>query len=141
MDALGGFLEPAQSERAQAARALVFLGVLLLTAVFEHLQTRLRDDEVSTWWVSNGRDVLNAFALGACALGLRVLGFHGPLALCLAAVLTVLLSLIQGAIVARQWPYAASLVAALIVGLPVALRPAWVSGVLRAAVEALFGPV
>ncbi len=137
-DALGGFLEPAQSPRVQVARALVFLGVLLLTAVLERLQTRMREDEVSTWWVSNGRDILNAFALAACALGLRLLGFRGPLALCLAATLTVVLSLIQGLIVDRKWPYGLSLVAALAVGLPVAVWPLPVARALRASLDFLF---
>ena len=138
MDALGGFLQPDQSPAVEAARALVFLGVLLLTAVLERLQTRLREDEVSTWWVSNGRDVLNAFALATCALGLRLLGFRGPLALCLAATLTVVLSLVQSVIVRRQLPAAVSLAVAVLVGLPVALQPAWFAAVLRAVLRELF---
>jgi hypothetical protein len=137
-DALGGFLEPAQSLRVQVARALVFLGVLLLSSVLERLQTRLREEERSTWWVSNGRDVLNAFALASCALGLRLLGFRGPLALCLAATLTLALSLLQGVIVARRLPVVASLAAALVVGLPVALWPAPVASVLKTGLELLF---
>jgi uncharacterized membrane protein len=137
-DALGGFLEPAQSPRVQVARALVFLGVLLLSAVLERLQTRLREMEISTWWVSNSRDVLNVFALASCALGLRLLGFRGPLALCLAAILALALSLLQGLIVARRLPYPVSLLAALGVGLPVALWPAQVAAALKAGIELLF---
>src|SRR4051812_33772999 len=107
----------------QAIRAGVFLGVLLLTAVLERLQSRLKEDEGAAWWASNGRDILNAFALAACALGLRLLGFRGPLALCLAATLTLTLSLFQSSIVKRRLPVVASLAAAVLVGLPVALRP------------------
>ncbi len=141
MDALGGFLETARSSTLEVVRALVFLGVLLLTSLLERLQQRLREAEVATWWVSNGRDVLNVFALAACTLGLRFLGFHGPLALCLAAILTLSLGLLQSVIEDRRLPFAFSLGAALLVGVPVALQPAWFASTLRAGLVLLFGPV
>ncbi|MGQ0505160.1 MAG: hypothetical protein ACT4TC_07540 [Myxococcaceae bacterium] len=136
MDSLGGYLT--QTPSTQPLRIAVFLGVLLLTAVLERLQSELRADERSTWWVSNGRDVLNVFAAGACGLGLWVLGFRGPLILCLAITLTVVLSLIQAGVVDRKWPPPVSLAVALMVGSPVALAPGWFAKILHSLLVMLF---
>lgn len=138
LDALGGYrpLEPL----ARLLGSGVFLGMLALAALLERLQFQLRYTESSTWWASNGRDVVNAFALAAMALGLRVIGFTGPIALCIAATLVLLLSALQSAVEKHRHAFLWSLAAALLLGAPVMVAPELVHGGFRAAVEWLFQP-
>lgn len=136
MEALGGYreLEPV----ARALGSLVFVGMLALTAVLERLQFQLRYTEASTWWASNGRDVVNLFALAAMALGLRVIGFTGPIAVCIAATIVLVLSALQSAVEKHAHAWRWSLGFALLLGAPVLLAPSLVHATFRAAVEWLF---
>src|SRR6185369_9973962 len=58
--------------------ALTFLASVALAGLLERVQYRLRADEGRAWWASNGRDVLNAVALGSVSSGLWIYGFRGP---------------------------------------------------------------
>ena len=136
MDALGGCQELAQSARILGA--VVFLGMLLATAVLERLQFQLKAAEASKWWASNGRDVVNAFALGAMAIGLRVIGFTGPIALSIAATLVLVLSAAQTALEKRGGAALLSVGLALVLGAPVLLAPRAVHELFRSSLELLF---
>lgn len=137
MDALGGYRELLPG--AQAVGDLAFIALLCLTALLERLQFQLRATEASHWWLSNGRDVLNAFALGLVALGLKVVGFTGPLALAIAATLVILLSLFQTSL--GRYPRLSTLLsvgAALGLGAPILLAPYPVASAFRSLIEWLF---
>lgn len=136
MDALGGYRELTQSARILGA--VVFLGMLLLTAVLERLQFQLKAAEASKWWASNGRDVVNAVALGAMAIGLRVIGFTGPIALSIAATLVLVLSAAQTALEKRGGAGLMSAGLALVLGAPVLLAPRAVHELFRSTLELLF---
>ena len=73
--------------------ALAFLVSVGVAGLLERVQFRLRANEGRAWWASNGRDVLNAVALGAVSAGLWVYGFRGPLVVCVAGTLVLLMSL------------------------------------------------
>ncbi|MDQ3266534.1 MAG: hypothetical protein M3Y59_23285 [Myxococcota bacterium] len=136
MDALGGYreLEPMQ----RALGSLVFVGTLVITGVLERLQFQLRETETTTWWASNGRDVVNLFALATMAIGLRVIGFTGPIALCIAATLVLLLSALQTALEKHPHVWLWSLGAALALGAPVLIAPHSVQLAFRGAIKWLF---
>jgi len=137
VDALGGYHELEQAP-ARLLGAAVFVGMLCLTAVLERLQFRLRATEGSRWWASNGRDVVNAFALAAMSVGLRVIGFTGPIALSIAATLVLILSAIQTSLERHAWAGVLNVAVALALGAPVMVAPRAVHGLFRAAVEHLF---
>src|SRR4051812_27563322 len=101
----------------------VFMGMLCLTALLERLQFQLRSSEASVWWASNGRDVINAFALATMSLGLRVLGFTGPIAVGIAATLVILLSALQSSLGDRRGAAFWSLGTALALGVLVMVFP------------------
>ncbi|MBI3181235.1 MAG: hypothetical protein HYZ28_03730 [Myxococcales bacterium] len=138
MEALGGY-----RELAPAARLLgigVFLFALLLTALLERLQFQLRATEASRWWASNGRDVVNALALAAMTVGLRAIGFAGPVSLAIAATLVIIVSLLQTSL--ARYPTLAtflSVAVSLLVGVPVVAAPRAVQAVFRGVIEGLFG--
>lgn len=136
MDALGGYRELEPLSRVLGS--VVFVGMLALTAVLERLQFQLRYTEASTWWASNGRDVVNLFALAAMALGLRVIGFTGPISVCIAATLVLVLSALQSAVEKHRHAWLWSLGFALALGAPVLVAPRLVHGGFRTAVEWLF---
>jgi hypothetical protein len=111
---------------------------LTLTALLERLQFQLRATETSTWWASNGRDVVNAFALGTMSIGLRVIGFTGPIALSIAATVVVVLSVVQTTFEKHPLSSWTTIIVALGLGTPVLLVPAQVHQVFRTTIELLF---
>lgn len=137
MDELGGYRELLPA--ARGVGSAVFVGMLALTALLERLQFQLRATESSVWWASNGRDVVNAFALGTMALGLRVIGFTGPIALAIAATVVVLLSAMQAEFEKHRWAGALSVVTALVLGAPVIALPRAVHELFVTLIVSLFG--
>ena len=93
----------------------------------QRVQYRLRADEGRAWWASNGRDVLNAIALGAVSSGLWVYGFRGPLVVCVAGTLVLLLSMAQMRLESRPGSTWWSVGVALALGAPVLVAPAAVA--------------
>lgn len=116
----------------------VFLLLLCVVALLERLQYRLRDQEPSRWWASNGRDVVNVFALATMGLGLEVLGFSGPLAFGIAASFVILLSATQGALERHPSAVLLSVVVSLMLGAPVLFSPGPLADGYRTVVRALF---
>lgn len=139
--ALGGYRPLPPGARGLAT--FVFLALLWVVAWLERLQHQLRDEEPARWWASNGRDVLNVFALAMMAVGLKVLGFDGPLAFGIAASFVILLSAFQRELAPRpgsgRGPGVRSLVAALLLGAPILIVPAQLAAGYRALVLTLFG--
>jgi hypothetical protein len=136
VDALGGYR--ALPDGARAVAAVVFLAILVVVGWLERLQYQLRERESSRWWASNGRDVMNLFALGTMSLGLKVIGFSGPLAFGLAATFVILLAFVQGALEQRERAVLFSVLTAIVIGLPVLFAPAQLAVGYRAAVAFLF---
>jgi hypothetical protein len=137
VEELGGYRELAPAARGLGS--LVFVGMLALTALLERLQFQLRATETSVWWASNGRDVVNAFALGAMSLGLRVIGFTGPISLAIAATVVVLLSALQASLEKHRWSGVLSVLAAFVLGAPVIVLPEAVHRLFVATILFLFG--
>jgi len=135
MDELGGYRELAPL--ARAIGNAVFVGMLLLTAFLERLQVQLRVTESSKWWASNGRDVVNAFALASMAFGLKVIGFTGPIAFLIASTMVLFVSVLQS-LINRRLSTVLSVAGALAVGLPVILAPTAVDAFFRRTLEFLF---
>lgn len=136
MDALGGYRELPGAYRL-AGDALFFVA-LALTGFLERLQLELKAAEKGHWWASNGRDVLNAGAFGTMALGLRVVGFTGPIALVIAASLLLVLTAIESALAEKRHSGPLVLLAACALGAPVLFIPRAVQELFRAALEWLF---
>lgn len=136
IEGLGGYQAPSPAGRALGA--LGYVVMLVVAAVLERLQFKLRATEARTWWASNGRDAINAGALLGMALGLKALGFSGPLALCVAAVLVLVLSLVQTSLEVHRHAGLLSVAAALVLGLPVLAAPEAVHRAFRATLEGLF---
>jgi len=103
--------------------ALTFLASVGVAGLLERVQYRLRADEGRAWWASNGRDVLNAIALGAVSSGLWVYGFRGPLVVCVAGTLVLLLSMAQMRLESRPGSTWWSVGVALALGAPVLVAP------------------
>jgi len=103
--------------------ALTFLASVGVAGLLERVQYRLRADEGRAWWASNGRDVLNAVALGAVSSGLWVYGFRGPLVVCVAGTLVLLLSMAQMRLESRPGSTWWSVGVALALGAPVLVAP------------------
>ncbi len=119
--------------------ALVFLASVGVAGLLERVQYRLRADESRAWWASNGRDVLNAVALGTVSAGLTVYGFHGALVLCMAGTLVLLLSMAQTRLESGPRSTLWSVLVALALGLPVLVAPGVVARFFTGLVVAL-GP-
>jgi len=136
MDELGGYRELAPL--ARAIGNAVFVGMLLLTAFLERLQVQLRVTESSKWWASNGRDVVNAFALASMAFGLKVIGFTGPIAFLIASTMVLFVSVLQSSLINRKLSTVLSVAGALAVGLPVILAPIAVDAFFRRTLALLF---
>lgn len=136
MDELGGYRELAPP--ARVVGDAVFIGMLFLTAFLERLQFQLRVTESSKWWVSNGRDVVNAFALASMAFGLKVIGFTGPIAFVIASTMVLFVSTLQSSLSNRRLATVLSMAAALALGLPVILVPTMVHAFFRRMLEVLF---
>jgi hypothetical protein len=117
--------------------ALTFLTSVGVAGLLERVQFRLRADEGRAWWASNGRDVLNAVALGAVSSGLWVYGFRGPLVVCVAGTLVLLLSMAQMRLESRPGSTWWSVGVALALGVPVLVAPGAVAGFFQRVVVAL----
>ncbi len=120
-------------------RGLTFLASVGLAGLLERVQYRLRANESRAWWASNGRDVVNAVALGSVSSGLWVHGFRGPLVVCVAGTLVLLLSMSQMRLESRPWSTLWSVVIALALGMPVLVAPGMVARFFERVVVAL-GP-
>jgi hypothetical protein len=107
--------------------ALTFLVSVGVAGLLERVQFRLRANEGRAWWASNGRDVLNAVALGAVSAGLWVYGFRGPLVVCVAGTLVLLLSMAQMRLESRPGSTWWSVGVALALGAPILVAPAAVA--------------
>lgn len=136
MDELGGYRE--LTLLARVVGSAVFVGMLLLTAFLERLQIQLRVNESSKWWASNGRDVVNAFALASIALGLKVIGFTGPIAFLIASTMVLFVSVLQSSVINRKLSTVLSVAGAVAIGLPVILAPVAVHTFFRRTLEVLF---
>jgi hypothetical protein len=119
--------------------ALTFLASVGVAGLLERVQYRLRADEGRAWWASNGRDVLNAVALGSVSAGLWVYGFRGPLVVCVAGTLVLLLSMSQMRLESRPRSALWSVAVALALGMPVLVAPGMVARLFERLVLAL-GP-
>ncbi|HZJ56410.1 MAG TPA: hypothetical protein VFD38_19865 [Myxococcaceae bacterium] len=119
--------------------ALTFLASVGVAGLLERVQYRLRADEGRAWWASSGRDILNAVALGAVSSGLWIYGFRGPLVVCVAGTLVLLLSMAQMRLESRPNSTWWSVGVALALGLPVLLAPSAVARLFGRVVVAL-GP-
>jgi len=117
--------------------ALTFLASVALAGLLERVQYRLRADEGRAWWASNGRDVLNAVALGSVSSGLWIYGFRGPLVVCVAGTLVLLLSISQMRFESRRGSSWWSVGVALALGIPVLVAPGRVASVFQRVVLAL----
>jgi len=136
MDELGGYRE--LTAPARVVGDAVFIGMVFLTAVLERLQLQLRVTESSKWWASNGRDVVNAFALASMAFGLKVIGFTGPIAFLIASTMVLFVSVLQSSLINRKLSTVLSVAGALAVGLPVILAPIAVDAFFRRTLALLF---
>ena len=117
--------------------AVAFLASVGVAGLLERVQYRLRADEGRAWWASNGRDVLNAVALGAVSSGLWVYGFRGPLVVCVAGTLVLLLSMVQMRLESRPGSTGWSVGVALALGAPVLVAPGAVAHFFQRVVLAL----
>ena len=117
--------------------AVTFLASVGVAGLLERVQYRLRADEGRAWWASNGRDVLNAVALGAVSSGLWVYGFRGPLVVCVAGTLVLLLSMVQMRLESRPGSTGWSVGVALALGAPVLVAPGAVARFFQRVVLAL----
>ncbi|MGZ3447525.1 MAG: hypothetical protein ACXU88_17700, partial [Myxococcaceae bacterium] len=95
--------------------------------LLERVQYGLRASERRAWWASNGRDVVNAVALGCVSAGLWAYGFRGALVVCVAGTLVLLLSMSQMRLESRPLSTLWSVVVALALGAPVLVAPAAVA--------------
>jgi hypothetical protein len=120
--------------------ALTFLASVGVAGLLERVQYRLRADEGRAWWASNGRDVLNAVALGSVSSGVWIYGFRGPLVVCVAGTLVLLLSMAQMRLESRQHSTWWSVGVALALGLPILVAPAAVARFFERVVLALAPP-
>ena len=136
VDEFGGYRPLLPPARAVGNAA--FVGLLCLTALLERLQYQLRGSESSRWWASNGRDVVNAFALAAMTLGLRLIGFIGPISLLIGATVVLLISASQGVVAQHRFASWFSLALTLALGLPILLVPSYVHSLFRRALGLLF---
>ena len=118
-------------------RALGYLVLLALVGLLERVQFRLKADEGRAWWASNGRDVLNAVALGAVSAGLWLQGFRGPLVVCVGGTLVLLLSLLQMRFQSSPRSTLWSVLSAVVLGLPALVRPGTVARFFQEALAAL----
>jgi hypothetical protein len=117
--------------------ALAYLASVAIAGLLERVQYRLRADEARAWWASNGRDVLNAVALGAVSSGLWIHGFRGPLVVCVAGTLVLLLSICQMRLESRRGSSWWSVGVALALGSPVLVAPGQVARLFQRVVLAL----
>ena len=136
LSALGDYTSPSAERWAAAAAA--YVGMLVLAALLERLQFKLRATESKRWWASNGRDVINVCALLGVTAALRVLGLSLPIAFCTGAVVIIVLSMVQTTL--QKHPRAGlwSMAAALSLGVPVLLFPGRTQALFVAVLNWLF---
>ena len=96
--------------------ALAFLASVGVAGLLERVQGR-------AWCASNGRYVVNAVALGCVSGGLWAYGCRGPLVVCVAGTLVLLLSMSQMRLESRPLSTLWSVVVALALGAPVLVAP------------------
>jgi hypothetical protein len=135
-EALGGHRELAG--KARLVGDAIFVAALLVTVALERLQFQLRAAESSRWWASNGRDMVNALALCTMALGLRMMGFTGPIAFLLAASMVVNLTATQPAFQRAHHGALLTLAFTLTMGAPILIWPDAVDHLSRGLLKALF---
>jgi hypothetical protein len=117
---------------------VAFTAALCAIGIVERIQFRLRFLEARTWWASNGRDVLNTVAFLTLLGSLALLGFTGPLLVLIASVIVLLMNTVQASLGTRPGATFMSVAAALILGAPVLVAPAWVDHGMKALLEFLF---
>lgn len=137
MDELFAYRELSLQQRVLGSG--VYIVALVLTAFLERIQFRLRATEQNTWWASNGRDVINTVALGLMTFGLYTIGFNGPIALCIASTVVVLLTAAQLSFEKLHRATVLTLALALLLGLPVLLTPRRTNELFRWTLGVLFG--
>lgn len=124
------------------ARSVILYSALALSILFQDVALRLRAQERSAWWASNGRDVANALAAGLLLLAIRW-GAGAPwhIALLIGATITLFLTALARALheqMERPWRVVA--LAGIALMLPVALDPEGVGERTQGLVNWLFGP-
>lgn len=117
---------------------IAFVGLVIVVSYLERLQFRLRRLEGSKWWASNGRDVLNLLALLLMIGALKVIGFTGPLSLCIAATVVIVLSALQMELDKHRHQGLWSLIVGLVLSAPVLAFPAQTDAFFTRAISALF---
>ncbi len=119
MDPFGAF-DPSGRPLAGAA---LFVFALVATGLLEHWQFRLRAQEDTHWWASNGRDVVNALALALLTSALHLFGFPWPLAFGLAGAVVVIENTLQSPLHRHRFAGAASVLISVALGAPLLLAP------------------
>lgn len=137
MEELFGYRE--LSLQGRVIGSAVYVLALVATAFLERFQFRLRATEQNTWWASNGRDVINTVALALMTFGLYMIGFKGPIALCIAATVVVLLTAAQLSFEKLHRATVLTVALALLLGLPVLLTPRRTNELFRWTLGVLFG--
>lgn len=123
---------------ARPLGSAAFLAAVLVVSYLERLQFKLRAMEGSKWWASNGRDVLNLLALMFMIAGLKIIGFSGPLSLCVAATIVIVLSALQLELDKHRHQGLWSLGVGVVLSAPVLVFPALTDDLFTRAIVALF---
>ncbi|MGI5860794.1 MAG: hypothetical protein ACOX6T_01925 [Myxococcales bacterium] len=120
---------------------MALIAALALTVALQRLQVVLVRAESSVWWASNGRDLINAFSLGALGTTLWLMGFPGPAALFLAATILLVLNLFETVLLRRLapvWNAGLSLLAVVVLISPLLVAPDRVNAWLNVLATQLF---
>lgn len=121
-------------------RGAVVFSALALSILFQDIALRLREQERSAWWASNGRDVANALALSLLLLAIRWLGASWDVALLLGATITLVLTAVARALLGRlRRPWVVVAGVGVVMVLPLLLRPERTFEQALAVVEWLYG--
>jgi hypothetical protein len=121
-------------------RCAVVLSALAVSILFQEIALRLREQERSAWWASNGRDVANALALALLLLAIRWLGASWDVALLLGATITLVLTAVARALLGRlRRPWMVVAVVGVVLVLPLVLRPERTFEQALAVVDWLYG--
>lgn len=127
-----------QGTLARPLGTVTYLAAVFVVSFLERWQFKLRAQEGSRWWASNGRDVLNLFALLFMIGGLHVIGFSGPLSLCIAATIVILLSALQLELDKHRHQSLWSLGVGFVLSAPVLVFPGRTDALFKRAIVALF---
>lgn len=121
-------------------RCAVVFSALAVSILFQEIALRLREQERSAWWASNGRDVANALALALLLLAIRWLGASWDVALLLGATITLVLTAVARALLGRlRRPWMVVAVVGVVLVLPLVLRPERTFEQALAVVDWLYG--